>query len=384
MEVLDQKELEALKKYRAKKPCISIYIPTVKKGDVNQNSIRFKNMLNNAEEQLLEKNYRKNEINALLEPAFKLINESIFWNNQSDGLALFVSPEFYKYYRLPIGFEEMVVVTNYFYTKPLLPVISEDGQFYILALSQKDARLFRASRDSIEEMDLSDIIQKFEEKFAEDFKSQYLQFHTRAPRRGEIRAAVYFGHGGDISSIKKEKLMRYFRFLDKELHSMLYHDGSPLILACVDFLAPFYKKANNYSGLLNERIKGNPENMKTEELHSRAWEIVSPYLERKKEECITRYRKLKGTGKTSNDIEEVIKAAFHGRVETLFVPNGIQRWGKYDRKDNKIKIKASPEPGDEDLLDLAATETFLNRGEVYVEPPGSIPEGDFIAAIFRY
>lgn len=385
MEVLDYNLLETLKRYKGDSPCISIYLPTLRKGEVSQNQIRFKNLLTEAENQLLKKNYKKNKVEEILEPAYKLVDETIFWNNQSEGLALFISPEFYRYYRLPCSFDELVVTADKFHTKPLLPLISEDGQFYVLVISQKDARLLRGTRDVFEEMDLSEVIKKFEEKFGQELPEQYLQFHTRTARRGgEVRTAVHFGHGGEIDSIKKERLLHYFRFLDKELYSMLYNDGSPLILACVDYLSSLYRQANNYPGLMEERIKGNPDNIKSQELHKEAWEIISPYFKRKTEESKARYLELKGTGKTSNEIKEVVRASSRGRIKTLFVPLGVRKWGKFDQENEYIEIKETPEPGDEDLLDVAAAEVYLNRGEVLALTPENMPDGDEVAAIFRY
>ncbi len=44
----------------------------------------------------------------------------------------------------------------------------------------------------------------------------------------------------------------------------------------------------------------------------------------------------------------------------------------------------SEEPGDEDLLDLAAVKTFLNSGNIYAVEPEKVPGGEPFAAVFRY
>ncbi len=385
MEMLDQKAVKILMQKRGQEPCVSIYMPTVRAGEVEKNPILFKNLLSKAEEYLKAKEIRTPEIKKILEPAYQLENEPLFWNNQSEGLAMFICSDFISYYRLPIKFDELVVVSDSFHLKPILPVLMEDGQFFILALSQRDARLLRCTRDIVEEMDLSHVIQKFEEQFGEEMPEQFLQFHTRAPQKGETRAAVYYGHGGDINKLKKEKIMHYFRFLDKELYSMLYEEGSPLILACVDYLHSFYVKANNYQNLLEDCIKGSPENMSNEELHTRGWEIVNPYFEKNKEDKKAKYNQLKGTGKTSNELREVLSASFQGRIETLFVLFGVQAWGKYDLERDSLEIRYdSPDKNDEDLYDLAAVETYLNSGNVYVVQQMDMPGGDNLAAILRY
>jgi hypothetical protein len=48
---------------------------------------------------------------------------------------------------------------------------------------------------------------------------------------------------------------------------------------------------------------------------------------------------------------------------------------------------AQPEkasPGDDDLLERAATQTILHGGSVYMLEPAMIPGDQFAAAVFRY
>ncbi len=385
MDLLNREVVETLMEQRGKGPCISIYFPTLKSGDgTRQNPIRLKNLLADAEERLTSLGVKRAEQKKLLEPAAQLINESIFWTNQSDGMSMFLSPGFFQFYRIPLHVEELVVVTESFHLKPLLSLLMSDNQFYVLALSQKNARLLRGTRDLVEDMDLSAVAQKFEETFLEELPEQYLQFHTGTPRRGDTRSAIYYGHGGEIDSVIKERLLKYFRFLDKELHSLLQAESSPLVLACVDYLAPLYQEANKYPLLMEDRILGNPENLSAEELHNKAWEIVQPYIQKKRDETIARYHEQKGTGKTSNNLHEILPGTFHGQIESLFVTVGIQRWGRYDPESNALHLPEEPLPGDEDLLDLAAAQTYLNGGTVYAVSQDLMPDLEPLAALLRW
>jgi hypothetical protein len=49
-----------------------------------------------------------------------------------------------------------------------------------------------------------------------------------------------------------------------------------------------------------------------------------------------------------------------------------------------VEIHDAKGPGREDLINLAALHTFLNRGTVYVVPPEDMPEAASVAAVFRY
>ena len=63
---------------------------------------------------------------------------------------------------------------------------------------------------------------------------------------------------------------------------------------------------------------------------------------------------------------------------------GVQRWGTFDLIENEIQIHQDAQPGDEDLLDAAAIQTFLNGGKVYAVEPDKVPDQATIAAVFRY
>jgi hypothetical protein len=68
----------------------------------------------------------------------------------------------------------------------------------------------------------------------------------------------------------------------------------------------------------------------------------------------------------------------------LFVAIDLQRWGTFDAEANVVDIHEKAEPGDEDLLDFAATHTLLNGGTVYAVKTEKVPDEASLAALFRY
>ena len=101
----------------------------------------------------------------MLEPASKFLQDSNFWQHQSDGLAIFISSNRVHRYRLPLNFEEFVTVINHFHIKPLLPLFTGDGQFYILALSQNYIRLLNGTRYSVSEVDIRQVVGSWLKKY---------------------------------------------------------------------------------------------------------------------------------------------------------------------------------------------------------------------------
>ncbi|HXH10751.1 MAG TPA: hypothetical protein VNP04_13440 [Alphaproteobacteria bacterium] len=287
------------------------------------------------------------------------------------------------YYRLPLRFEELVVVTERFHLKPLLPLLTGDGSFYVLALSQNAVRLLQCTRHHVSEVDLENVPTSLDEALKYDDPERQLQFHTGTPPGTGRRPAMFHGHGVGIDD-SKDNILRYCQQLDAGLRTLLRGEQAPLVLAAVDYLMPIYREANTYGHLLNDGVSGNPEGLSAEELQAQAWQVVEPHFRQAQEDAVRQYHRLAGTGRTANDIREVLPAAAHGRVECLFVAVGVQQWGTYDRNSEALQVHQEPQPGDEDLLDLAAMLTIANGGSVHAVKPDDVPGKAPLAAIYRY
>lgn len=365
-------------------PVASIFVPTHRTGaEIQQDPIRFKNLLREAGGRLVESGLRSADAEAMLEPARRLLDDEMFWQHQSDGLAAFASRSSFRSYRLPYRFDELVVVADRFHVKPLLRMVSEDGRFYVLAISGKDIRLLHGTRHSVAEVDLDNVPHGLMEALRFDDPEKQLQFHTTS----QGAAAIFHGQGtgGDAARHKKD-MLRYFQQVDRGLHELLREDHAPLVLAGVEYLIPIYREANTYPYLQDGGVTGSPDTLDARELHDRAWEVVAPYFRAARREKAERYHDLLGTGIASNDLREVVPAAYHGRIDTLFVAVGVQRWGRYDPAEGTVTVHDEHSSGDRDLLDLAAAQTLMHGGRVYAVPADEMPDddGNLEAAIFRY
>lgn len=362
--------------------CVSLYMPAVRAGmEVQQNTIRFRNLLRRAEELLQAVQMRVPDVERLLKPAVALLDDAGFWREQGDGLAVFVAPAHFSAFRLPLRFEETVVANRRFYIKPLLPLFSGDGQFFVLALSQDQVRLLEGTRDSVTEIELPDIPTSMVEALQPDRPER----QVRARAVGDTGVSIFHGHGGPEETAKPD-LLRFFQIVDHGLRSFIGERNVPLVLAGVDYLLPIYREASSYSYLLEEGVIGNPDLLSARELHQRAWEIVRPVFARAQAEQMALYYELDGRDdpRASHSLTEVVRAAFEGRIATLFVPRDVQKWGVYRAHSHKVHVHPSQQPGDYDLIDLAAAQTVAHGGTVYVLEPDSVPGGELIAAILRY
>ena len=364
--------------------CVSAFMPTHRGvAESQQDQVRFKNLLREAEESLLQNGLRPPQVDDLLEPARRLLKDASFWKQQVDGLSLFLCQDMFQYFRFPHRFEELVVVADRFHIKPLLSLIGGDKQFYVLALSQNQVKLFKGSRHSVAEIDLEGVPDSLAEAVGYDDREKQLQLHTGSPGAGGGRGAIFHGHGAGTDNAK-DKILGYFRQIDKGLQQLLKDEQAPLVLAGVEYLFPIYREANTYPGLVDDGVTGNPEGLSAEDLHAQAWAIVASLFNKAERDAVEKYRKFAGTGKTSTDIRKIVPAAYHGRVDLLFVAVGIRQWGNFDPAKDRVRLHHEPQTGDADLLDFTAIQTYLQGGSVYAVEPDQVPNGALVAAVFRY
>jgi hypothetical protein len=374
---MDGMNVEGFKELLAQsqRPCVSIIMPTAPMGaDIRQDTIKLKDMVRQAESQMVATGVRDTIAKDILEPANGLMNDPVFWEHGEKGVALYFAPGFFRYYYLPNDVEEMVAVSERFNLKPLVSLAAASGQYYILAVSKHQVRVLEATRTSVRELHLPDMPQCMADALKTDNPEQQLQWHTNSPPpgpRGE-RAAIFHGQGVAVDN-KKDELLRFFRKIDKSLHALLHDKQTPLVLAGVDYYLPIYAEANTYKYLMPDAVKGNPEGLDDKELRHQAWNIVQSFFRKEEQASRERYDQLAGTNSVTRDLNEVISGAVFGRVDTLFLAREQERWGTFDADKNLVLIHESKRPGDQDLLDYAAAQTIMHGGRVYVVDPDKMP-----------
>jgi hypothetical protein len=194
-------------------------------------------------------------------------------------------------------------------------------------------------------------------------------------------------HGqGRQNEKRREEVMQYLRAIDKGLmEGILYDLKDPLVVFTQDFLFPMYQKANKYKHLMDDFVEGNPNQMDEALIHERAWEKVHPLFEEKRNEKLRLYEELAHTNRTSDDLDEIVPGAIHGRVDTLFLKNREDVFGTFDQGANKVSIDEEKDISNASLLNMAAAKTFMQNGTVYLLEPEDMPVEVAVAnAVFRY
>lgn len=361
--------------------CISIYLPTHKAGeDVQQDPIRFKNLLVEAEEKLKDRDMKSRDIDNFLKGPRKLLGQPSFWRHNDNGLAVFITDDDFNYYRIPYSFSAKVMLDTHFLITPLIPMITLEGTFCILTLSQKNIRFLKCTRNDVESIDMDEMPTSMDEFLKFDVYHPNLQHHAG---QGGNRNAIFHGHGGAKDTDTKE-VENYLKKVENHVTSFLKKTNDPLVLAGVDEAIDIYKKVNHYNRLLDQSVSGNPDPKGDKEIKDEAWEVIKSYFLQDMFHDIERFGNLSDSDKRSDNLTKIVEASYHGKIDSLFIPIGVYSWGWFDQDRNTVHHSAEPQNRDHDLINMASIKTLTQGGDVYAFNKEHMPNDSSIAAIFRY
>ena len=364
-------------------PHVSLYMPTHTLGsEVQENRVHLKNLLTVAEDGLVATGMRRTIAKDMLAPVEALEHDVEFWQHQAGGLAIFISAGGIHQFRVPRALPELALVESRFHLKPLLPLLSVGAAFHVLAISSNRTHLLACTPTSQGEVKLEGMPAGIADVLWPDDTEKQIQFRSFYTGASG-GTAVTHGAGGSEPE-PKEDFLRYCREVDRVLAPYMRSRGGPLLLACVDYLAPIYREANSYAHLEEAHVTGSPDRTPDEQIRLVAWDLLRPAVESARDDALARYRQLAGTGQTTSDVAEAALAAVSGKIDTVFVTLGKLRWGRVDTEAYKVETRDEQAPGDYDLLDTIAAQTLMAGGTVYAVDEASAPEPTGVAAVFRY
>jgi hypothetical protein len=370
-----------------KEASVSIYMPLHRTpGETDQDPIRLRNLLDEAEKTLTSSGLRGPAVKDILEPARSLQKDRSAWRASGDeGLAILLAPGFFRSYRLPYPLPDSVDVANSFHVSPLAHMLMWDQSFFLFGLAEKHLRLYRCTRRSIVPVELPKKMPKsLQEALAGTELEKSLQQHTAsAVTPGAARTGIVHGHG-DPKDYQKVLLTEYFRIVAAHLDDLLHNERLPLVLAAVDYYHPMFHHTCRYPHFVKEGIVGSPDQLKDAELHERALPIVEPWFRQQLHRAAARYGKLAGNDRTSNELASIVSAAHAGRIDSLFAQMGGRVWGKFHPDNGKAEVHSHAQTGDVDLLDLAVRKSLTSGSEVFVVPGEDVPGVGPAAALFRW
>lgn len=366
-------------------PCVSVYIPLEDRVEgAQKGSIRLKNALKKAQAQLEESGDSGRKTKETLASGWQVIDDLDFWREATDGLALFFSKDGMNHIWLPDPVEEMTVVAERPYIRPLIPFLEQNTPFHILSISPKQVRLLRAKGRDARELQLGDDIPASlpDALGYQTTGKPLLQRHTRSPRpQSQAPGSYYHGFGEEDPT---EEIERFLRVVDQGVCRRLTPADEPLIVAGVERIVAAYQRLTKYPNIHEKGIVGNPDELSSQELGEEGWELVRQDIDRRRDEALRRFYNVENNGHTLTDLRRLLPAVIEGSIDTLFLSRDDHIWGTYDRFTDRFELQSAPGKENEDLLEYLAVAAFQRGATVYTLDRRDMPKGEMAAAILRY
>lgn len=367
-----------------KQPSISMYMPT-EPGDKDKNRIMFKNSISKAKDMAKEKGFDTTNLEKSMRPFITMAEDLEFLVGQREGLAVFINDEGAKVFRLPHKFQEAVMVDKIFHIKPLMPIITEDADFFILQLSKNQIKLYEADRFEIKEIEIEGLPKNMDDALQYDISQIHFgKIPQKTGTVGQNSISTYHGHGiGDET--EKEFTLRFCQVIEKYISGYIKGKNKPLIIAAVDYIQSIYKEASSFENILPKGISGNPDMMTPDELRKEGWEIIRPEFLNYINEAKKLYGNMSGSDKVSESLHEIVKASRFQRIDTLFLSmDAPEILGVYDEENNLVNSDNPSDEKAEDLIGMSVRQTLLNGGKIYYIPQDEMPNKNHIGAILRF
>lgn len=347
--------------------CCSIYLPThAVTSEAKGDPIVYKNLVARAVEQLSAGGTDKREIADIEDNLASLVDDEDLWQHLSDSLCVLASADVMRTYRLPIATDTAAEVSDRFHIKPILAALADASSFLILALAEGSVRLIEVSASEAKEVKVPGLPKDMSKALGKAMP------RDRAPSR-----RIQGGEG------TKTLYTSYFRKIDHALHPVLNGRNAPLVLACVEYLAPLFKSVSSYPNILDKPLGGSPEHMSVSDLADATRELVKSETQGVAQgEALADYGRLAGTGAASDDIAAILVAAQRGQVDRLMLDMSTAVYGRAQGEDIAFAEAASADSYD--LLDKAAALTTQFGGTLIAMSADDLPTSSPAAAIYRY
>lgn len=346
---------------------ISIYMPIdTEQRDRRAPDARLRGLIEEAA-QILER--RGHEAAGLLDPLRGFLATADFAQHRDKGLALFVGEgsaevggQIFEVVSLPVQPDELVTVGPDFHIKPLLPLLSADRRFGILALSKANARLLSATPFTWAEVPLTTLP---------------IEAQADLDSRQASEAAS--------EDVRKELLVSSPRYIGTAVRAAIGEDPAPIVLVADPSVGGAFLQEVSMRQLHPEPLHLNPFALSDEELHARVLEIMEPSLGAELDEMIEKVNARLGTAEPTVAIrlEEILTAGREGRVDAVLVATDETLWGRV-KPDGSVVAHGTAGVDDEDLVNLAALLTLRQGGRAFACPRERIPRQSPAVATLRF
>jgi Bacterial archaeo-eukaryotic release factor family 3 len=354
------KRLQAQQDY----PSLSLLAPTHRTAPANQKDrIVVKNLMAEGLTRL-ESEFKKRDVAALIKNLNKLVDR-VDWEHALDGLALFASRDGGTAVQLPFRPKARVVIDATFATRDLVYSLNRAPRYRVLVLTEKPTRLFEATTNVLTE-------------------------HTDEPfpmvHKGPGGASrLPGGPGVNRSAVRDESHRQFFRSVDDALAAIQKEDHLPVVVVGVDRYLAFYQEVTKDPDAIIGVVAGSYDDPNPAALGKLVWPVFKSGATLHRTRALARLGQSVSANRHASGIDQVWRAAFEKRCQTLLVETGFEYPADLSPTgDQLLPYTGRGAAALDDAADEVIERVIADGGQVFFYDPGVLDVHQGIAAVLRY
>lgn len=296
-----------------------------------------------------------------LEPIDALLRDARIFRSMKGNIGIFRTKDSFRILNIPMEFERKCYVATSFHVKPLLHWMQVDREFLVLGLNIDSAHLFLGSQSSIQKIDS-------------------VLFPELLRQKEDL---------GDYFSLKKSRQWKAtqdetFAWINDWLTQMTQKARPRLFLAGEKALVEGFLKSLKYTNVVKTPVPHSFEEHNLLAICTSIRKVIKAEAKQTLEQSLLEYRLAETMNLAKKNIFQIAKAVVQGRVRKLIVADGINVFGKIDKRTGGLALHPFDlDHEDDDILDDLAQTVLASGGEVVIARRDEIPKGRPILAILE-
>ncbi len=350
-------------------PSVTIYLATTPLTEAaHADRTQLKNLGREAIAQLEAAGTDKRSIWPIEAALEEVGSDDGFWAHQANSLAIFITPDSLRTFRLPSRLTSAVHVSDRFHIKPLLRAVTFAQDAYVLAIGRGDVRLIEVSADLPPHAvpvpglprDMGDAIGR--------------RSHTPRDRPGE---------SGQATS-ENALLTRYARVVDEALRPVLSGHERPLIIAAAEPMLSIYRSVSSYAHTAPTGLGGSADHTADHVLAGEARGVLDQLHAGKIAELQSLFALREGQGRATTDVSQAARAATFGAIDTLIVDIDVTLPGMVDDETGAVTFAETDDAVTYGVVDEIVSRAMKSGAHIVSARKADVPGNGALAAILRY
>ena len=304
------------------------------------------------------------EIAGLVKNLNRLVNR-VDWNHSLEGLALFASRDVAMAVQLPFRPRARVAIDETFATRDLVFSLNRSPRYRVLVLTEKPTRLFEGT---------TNVLTEYRAK-------PFPMVHTGPGGASRLPG----GQGINRSAARDEAHRQFFRKVDGALAAVQKDDHLPVVLVGVDRHVAFYEEVTKDPDAIIGVVPGSHDNPNPTALGRLVWPVFKSGAALKRTRALARLHEAVSANRYASGIDQVWRAAFEKRCQTLLVETGFEHPADLSPEGDRLLSYSGRGPAAlDDAVDEVIEQVIADGGEVFFYDPGVLDLHQQIAAVLRY